>query len=132
MIFVERFLFDDGRKSLAANLDVDPGSDRRIRRGHVCHADAVIQARRKCAASHFPDSVAVIENRIMRPWGRAFGLQSKRHQFFWRAIFFRLHQDFATNESWFRQIDKKTEAGFDWIALRRKVGAVKRITDFKS
>src|SRR5437762_14013835 len=103
-----------------------------MRRGHVCHADAVIQARRKGAASHFPDSVTVVENRIMRPWGRAFGLHSKRHQSFWRAIFFRLHQDFPSNEIWFRQIDKKTEARFDWIAFWRKVGAVERITVFKS
>ena len=102
MIFVERFLFDDGRKFLAANFDVDPGSDLRVRRGHVCHANAVIQARRKCAAGHFADALAVIENRIMRPRRRTFCLHSKRNELFWRAVFFRLQQSFAANEIWLR------------------------------
>src|SRR6266550_373514 len=98
---VERFLFHGGWKFLRANLDVNLSADLRVRRGHIRHADAPVQARRKRAACHFPNVLAIAKNGVVRPRWRTFLLHPERNQLFARAEFFCLQQRITTDEVWF-------------------------------
>src|SRR6478609_2565523 len=61
-----------------------------------------------------------------------FACHLKSNQLARGAAFLGLLQDVATDEILFRQVDKKSEAGLDWIALWRQIGAVQRVTHLES
>src|SRR5437870_12542827 len=98
----------------------------------VSHSDSVIQARRKRAASHFADALAVMENGVVRPRRRSFLLHSKRHELFAVADFFCLQQCVVPDEIWLCQIDKESESGLDWISVRGQIRTIKRIAHFQA
>ena len=69
---------------------------------------------------------------IMRPRRRALALHAKRDQPMRRPVLLRVHENLTANEFWFLQVHEKPQAGFDWVVLRRKIGAIERITHFQT
>src|SRR5205823_14868036 len=98
----------------------------------ICHPDTPIQARRNCATGYFANALTVFKNCVMRARRRPFFLHAKRNELFARPTFFRSHQNVATDEIWFRQIDKEAESSFDWISFGRQVGTVERVTHLQT
>src|SRR5437588_915857 len=68
----------------------------------------------------------------MRTRRRTFVVHLEWNQFFLRSVFFGLQQNIATDEVRLAKVDKEPESGFNRISLRRKIGAVERVTHFQS
>src|SRR5262245_57482399 len=68
----------------------------------------------------------------MRPGRRALSFHLERHEPAREAALLFLKQLCPPNEIWLRQVNKECEPGFQRIVLRRKVGAVERITHLKT
>ena len=43
-----------------------------------------------------------------------------------------LHQDIATDEVWFGQVDEESQSGLDRVSFRREIGTVKRVAHLQS
>ena len=68
----------------------------------------------------------------MRPWRRTLAFHTEGDKPASHSFCFLALQPFATRETRFRQINKKTEPGLERIVFGRKIGAVERITHLET
>src|SRR5437870_13216527 len=98
----------------------------------VSHSNSVIQARRKRAASHFADALAIMENGVVRPRRRPFLLHSERHELLSRSALFCLQQGVVPDEVCFREVDEEAKSCLDRISFWRKIRTIERIAHLQT
>ena len=106
-------------------------SSRRCVRGRDIRHPTPCSSSATACHSLFRRSARLRANRIMGTRRRAFAFMRNATSLV-AVRFLSFEQNVAPDELRLFQIDEKTEAGFDWILFRRKIGTVERVTHFQS